>query len=245
MLLGKKGLVFGVTNKNSIGWAVACAWRNAGADVSVVVQEDRFKSKLQGSCFTCDVTKDADLLKCKNEFVSTVGSHVDMIMHSIAYAPKESLRGNLMDCTREDFATTMDISVFSFLAIARAFHPLMSENSSLMCMTYDGSARTVPGYGLMGPAKAALETCTRYLAMELGTHGIRVNGISAGPINTLAARGIANFHVMKENAKNKSPLGKNVSAGDVGDMAAFLASDASKSITGQILYVDAGHSIVK
>lgn len=191
----------------------------------------------------CDVTKDEAIASIADQAAKDLG-RVDILVHSIAFAGRDELSGPYYNTSREGFRTAMDISVFSFVALARAFRPLMSAGGSMLCMTYYGSVKVAPHYNVMGVAKAALESSTRYLAYDLGPEKIRVNAISAGPIRTLAAAGVGGFRDMYKHFAEVSPLRENITIEDVGNAAVFLASDLSARITGEVLYVDSGFSAV-
>jgi len=229
--------------------------------VAIGFQSERFRSKVENLVngevgwkpeetfmMPCDVDNDEDVL----DFASQCSKHfgpngVNMLAHSIAYAPKECLKGRFVDVSREGFKVTMDTSVFSLISLTRAFLPYFETDTSasVMALSFDGSNRVVPGYGLMGPAKACLETSCRYLAADLGPQNIRVNCISAGPINSLAARGIPDFRNLQGKAFEQSPLPEKTEAAHVGDVATFLASECARTITGQTLFVDSGYSITR
>lgn len=251
-LKGKTGIVFGVANKRSIAWAIAQAWHREGARLAFTYQGDRLKDNVEelvnsfgGNTLLlpCDVTRDEDI---KRVF-DAVGGHfgkLDLLLHSVAYAPREALEGEFLQTSREAFKIAMDISAYSLVALSRAAAPLMTNGGSILGMSYYGAEKVVPHYNVMGVAKAALEACTRYLANDLGTKKIRVNCISAGPVNTLAARGIAGFGAMLDRYETHSPLRRNVTAEELGATGAFLASDGAAAITGQVLYVDCGYQIM-
>jgi enoyl-[acyl-carrier protein] reductase I len=252
ILSGKTGLVFGVANKRSIAWAVAQAWAEAGARLIFNYQGERVKDNVEELVGTfgadtpiapCDVTKDEDI----EEFFKMVRSktdRVDLLLHSVAYAPREALEGHFVDTSREAFLTAHNISAYSLLGLTRAAVPLMTHGGSVITMSYYGAEKVVPHYNVMGVAKASLEATTRYLAYDLGTKKIRVNAVSAGPMNTLAARGIAGFGTMIKHYEEHAPLRRNVTPEELGATGVFLASDGAASITGQTIYVDSGYSIM-
>ncbi len=251
-LEGKIGLVFGVANKYSIAWAIAKAWQREGATLVFTYQGERFKKSIQELVDTldsgfvilqCDVTKD-DEIASVFQYITEKFGRCDMLLHSVAYAPREALDGEFISTSRDNFNTALEISAYSLTALARAVAPLMKNGGSIIAMSYYGSEKVFPHYNVMGVAKAALEASTRYLAYDLGTKKIRVNCISAGPVNTLAARGINDFHTMLDYCENHSPLKRNVLPEEIGETAAFLASDGSSGITGQVIYVDCGYSIM-
>ncbi len=251
-LAGKTGLVFGVANKRSIAWGIAQAWAAAGAKLIFSYQGERIKGnveELTGELgqdtpfYPCDVTSDAEI----TEFFNNARKHtdrVDMVLHSVAFAPKEALDDQFVTTSREAFRIAHDISAYSLVALAREAAPLMTQGGSITAMSYYGAAKVIPRYNVMGVAKASLEASARYLAYDLGKQKIRVNCISAGPMNTLAARGIAGFNLMMNHYKERAPLGRSCTAEELGAMGVFLASDGAASITGQTLYVDGGYEII-
>jgi enoyl-[acyl-carrier protein] reductase I len=252
MLEGKTGIVFGVANKRSIAWAIAQAWAKEGAKLAFTFQGERIKenvTELAGTfgpdtlILPCDVTKDDEIA---NVF-KTVGEKfgkLNLLLHSVAYAPKDALEGEFVNTSREAFRVAHDVSAYSLVALARAAEPLMTDGGSIVAMSYYGAEKVVPHYNVMGVAKAALEASTRYLAYDLGPKKIRVNCISAGPVNTLAARGISGFQQMLKHYEERSPLKRNVLPEELGATGTFLASDGAAAITGQVLYVDSGYQIM-
>jgi enoyl-[acyl-carrier protein] reductase I len=252
MLDGKTGIVFGVANKRSIAWAIAQAWHKEGSKLAFTFQGERVKenvAELAGTfgadtlILPCDVTKDEEIT---NVF-KTVGEKfgkLNLLLHSVAYAPKDALEGEFVNTTREAFRVAHDVSAYSLVALARAAAPLMTDGGSIVAMSYYGAEKVVPHYNVMGVAKAALEASTRYLAYDLGPKKIRVNCISAGPVNTLAARGISGFQEMLKHYEAHAPLKRNVLPEELGATGAFLASDGAAAITGQVLYVDSGYQIM-
>jgi enoyl-[acyl-carrier protein] reductase I len=252
LLDGKTGIVFGVANKRSIAWAIAQAWHKEGAKLAFTFQGERVKenvAELAGTfgadtlILPCDVTKDDEIA---NVF-KTVGEKfgkLNLLLHSVAYAPKDALEGEFVNTSREAFRVAHDVSAYSLVALARAAAPLMTDGGSIVAMSYYGAEKVVPHYNVMGVAKAALEASTRYLAYDLGTKKIRVNCISAGPVNTLAARGISGFQQMLKHYEEHAPLKRNVLPEELGATGAFLASDGAAAITGQVLYVDSGYQIM-
>src|SRR6202040_2480845 len=252
VLEGKVGVVFGVANKRSIAWAIARAWAAAGARLILNYQGERLKENLEEltaafgektPLFPCDVSNDAEI-KTFFEKVRGETDRVDLLLHSVAFAPKESLEGDFVSTTREAFRMAHDISAYSLVALAREAAPMMTNGGSILTMTYYGSEKVVPHYNVMGVAKASLEASTRYLAYDLGPKKIRVNCISAGPVNPLAARGIAGFTEMLKHYEAHSPLKRNVLPDELGATGAFLASDGAAGITGQVIYVDGGYQIM-
>lgn len=251
-LAGKTGLVFGVANKRSIAWAIAQAWHEAGANLIFNYQGDRLKENVEELAgtfgadvplFPCDVTSDAEI----DAFFDKVGGltdRVDMLLHSVAFAPKESLTGRFTDTTREAFRVAHDISAYSLIGLSRKAAPLMTNGGSVVAMSYYGAEKVIPNYNVMGVAKAALEASARYLAWDLGGQNIRVNCISAGPVQTLAARGIAGFSAMLKHYEEHAPLKRSCSPEELGATGVFLASDAAAAISGQTIYVDGGYQIM-
>jgi enoyl-[acyl-carrier protein] reductase I len=252
MLAGKTGIVFGVANKRSIAWAIAQAWHKAGAKLAFTYQGERLKDNVEELAGTfgpdtllmpCDVTKDEDIATVFQTVGEKFGK-LDLLLHSVAFAPKDALEGQFVNTSREAFRISHDISAYSLVALARGAAPLMTDGGSIVAMSYYGAEKVVPHYNVMGVAKAALEASTRYLAYDLGTKKIRVNCISAGPVNTLAARGISGFGEMLKHYEAHSPLKRNVLPDELGATGTFLASDGAAAITGQVLYVDCGYQIM-
>jgi enoyl-[acyl-carrier protein] reductase I len=251
-LSGKLGIVFGVANKRSIAWAIAQAWHKAGARLAFTYQGERLKENVEELAgafgpdtliLPCDVTKDEEIAAV----FKTVGdkfSKLHLVLHSVAFAPKEALEGEFINTTREAFRVAQDISAYSLVALARGAVPLMTEGGSILAMSYYGAEKVVPHYNVMGVAKASLEASTRYLAHNLGPRKIRVNCISAGPVNTLAARGISGFIEMLKHYEAHTPLKRNVLPDELGATGVFLASDGAAAITGQVIYVDCGYQIM-
>lgn len=252
ILSGKTGVVFGVANKRSIAWAIAKAWHEAGAKLIFNYQGDRLKENVAElvaefggdlPMYPCDVSKDDEI----DGFFSKVRSHtdrLDLLLHSVAFAPKEALEGDFLSTSREAFRTAHDISAYSLVALSRAAVPLMTEGGSILAMTYYGSVKVIPHYNVMGVAKASLEASTRYLAYDLGAKNIRVNCISAGPVQTLAARGISGLSVMLKHYEERAPLKRSCSTVEIGQTGVFLAGSGSSGITGQVIYVDGGYEIM-
>jgi enoyl-[acyl-carrier protein] reductase I len=252
LLEGKLGLVFGVANKRSIAWAIAQAWAKEGAQLAFTYQGERLRDNVQDLATTfgpdtlilpCDVTRDEDIDQVFSEVGKRFGK-LHLLLHSVAFAPKAALEGRFIDTEREAFRVAHDVSAYSLVALARAAAPLMTDGGSVLGMSYYGAEKVVPHYNVMGVAKAALEACTRYLAYDLGPQKIRVNCISAGPVNTLAARGIAGFTEMLKHYQAKAPLQRNLLPEELGATGTFLASDGAAAITGQVLYVDCGYQIM-
>jgi len=251
-LAGKLGVVFGVANKRSIAWAIAQAWHNAGARLAFTYQGERLKDNVEDLAGTfgadtpiieCDVAKDEHIARVFSEVGQKFG-RLHLLLHSVAYAPREALEGDFVNTSREAYRVAHDVSAYSLVALAREAAPLMTEGGSIVAMSYYGAEKVVPHYNVMGVAKASLEASTRYLAYDLGPKKIRVNCISAGPMNTLAARGIAGFTDMLKHYEAHSPLKRNVVPEELGATGVFLASDGAAAITGQVIYVDSGYQIM-
>ncbi|MEO8435649.1 MAG: enoyl-ACP reductase [Pyrinomonadaceae bacterium] len=252
MIKDKFGIIFGVANKRSIAWATAQALHEGGARLAFTYQGERLKENVEGLTSSempdslvlpCDVTKPDEVeqtfARVKQEF-----SELDFLIHSIAFAPREALEGEYLATTREAFLTALEISAYSLVQLARAATPLMTKGGSIVTMTYYGAEKVVAGYNVMGVAKAALESSVRYLAADLGPRNIRVNAISAGPIQTLSARGVSGLSTMMKHHAERAPLRRNVEAREVGNTALFLCSSLSSGITGEVLYVDCGYNIM-
>ncbi|MBL8183053.1 MAG: enoyl-ACP reductase [Blastocatellia bacterium] len=251
MLENKVGLILGVANKRSIAWACAQACAAQGAKMAFTYQADRLKENVEELAGTledslvvpCDVS-DQTTVDAAIESIRAKYGRLDFIVHSIAFAPKEALEGEFITTTREAFRTALEVSAFSLTQVAFAASSLMSEGGSIVTMSYYGAEKVVPSYNVMGVAKAALEASTRYLAADLGKNNIRVNAISAGPINTLSARGVKNMGSLLGWVGEKAPLKRNVTQAEVGNTALFLVSDLSSGITGETIYVDCGYNIM-
>jgi enoyl-[acyl-carrier protein] reductase I len=252
LLAGKTGIVFGVANKRSIAWAIAQAWAREGAKLAFTYQGERVKENVEELAGTfgtdtlilpCDVTKDDEIANVFKSVGEKFGK-LNLLLHSVAFAPKDALEGEFVNTSREAFRVAHDVSAYSLVALARGAAPLMADGGSIVAMSYYGAEKVVPHYNVMGVAKAALEASTRYLAYDLGPKKIRVNCISAGPVNTLAARGISGFSEMLKHYEARAPLKRNVTPDELGATGAFLASDGAAAITGQVLYVDSGYQIM-
>ncbi|MDQ3804681.1 MAG: enoyl-ACP reductase [Acidobacteriota bacterium] len=250
LLENKFGIIFGVANKRSIAWATAQACREAGARLAFTYQNERLKENVESlisgtdaPLVQCDVTKPEEVEQTFKVVRERFG-RLDFLVHSLAFAPREALEGEYAATTREAFLTALDISAYSLVELARAAAPLMSEGGSVVSMTYYGAEKVVQNYNVMGVAKAALEASTRYLASDLGPRNIRVNAVSAGPLNTLAARGVGNMGTMLRHHAERAPLRRNVEAREVGNAALFLLSPLSSGITGEVLHVDCGYNIM-
>lgn len=250
-LQGRTVAVFGVANKRSIAWAIAQQMQQAGAQLAITYQNERLKQEADdliaalpnSEAFQCDVSRDQEITGLFDRLRERYGK-IDGLVHSIAFASADDLKNDFVDTSREGFRIALEISAYSLVALARAARPLMTEGGSIMTMTYYGAEKVVPKYNVMGVAKAALEACVRYLAYDLGKNNIRVNAISAGPIKTLAARGISGFGDMLKEQSERAPLKRNVDVKEVASTAVFLASDAGSGITGETIYVDCGYNIM-
>lgn len=250
LLENKFGIILGVANKRSIAWATAQACTGAGARLAFTYQNERLKENVEkltegtdAPLIQCDVTKPEEV-ESAFAMVKEKFGRLDFLVHSLAFAPREALEGDFVVTTREAFLTALDISAYSLTEVARAAVPLMTEGGSILSMTYYGAEKVVQNYNVMGVAKAALEASTRYLASDLGKQNIRVNALSAGPINTLAARGVGNLSTMLKHHAERAPLRRNVEPREVGNAALFLLSPLSSGITGEILHVDCGYNIM-
>ena len=250
-LQGKKGLVVGVAHEHSIAWGAARSFRAAGADLALTWFNDKARPYVEPLARSVDaqilMPLDVEVpgqLEAVFEAIMTQWGRLDFVLHSIAFAPRSDLHGRVTDASREGFARAMDISCHSFARMAHLAEPLMAHGGSLLTMSYVGAEEVIPGYGVMGPVKAALEASTRYMACELGPKGIRVNAVSPGPLATRAASGIPDFDALMADAIARAPLRRLVDLDDVGALCTFLVSDAAKSITGNTLFVDAGFHVL-
>jgi enoyl-[acyl-carrier protein] reductase I len=247
----KTAVVFGVANKRSIAWAIAQKLNQAGWRLAITYQNERLEQEAKGlieelagaAGFMCDVSHDEQIAKLFDELKARYGT-LQGVVHSVAFAPAAELSGEFLNTTREGFRIAHDVSVYSLIAVSRAAAPLMTEGGGIVTLTYYGAEKVVPKYNVMGVAKAALEASVRYLASDLGAKNIRVNAISAGPIKTLAARGISGLGDMLKSHAERAPLKRNVDPGEVGSTAAFLLSEAGSGITGETIYVDCGYNIM-
>jgi enoyl-[acyl-carrier protein] reductase I len=250
-LAGKTAVVFGLANKRSIAWGIAQKLHEAGATLAICYQNERMKQEAQSlidelpgaSGFQCDVSNDAEI---DTLFASLKEKYprLDILVHAVAFAPAAELRGDFLNTSREGFRTAMDVSVYSLIAVTRGAAPMMTEGGSVMTLTFYAAEKVVPNYNVMAIAKAGLECTVRYLAWTLGSKNIRVNAISAGPIKTLAARGVGDLSEMLKSHAERAPLHRNVDQLEVGGAALFLASGLSSAITGETLYVDCGYNIM-
>jgi enoyl-[acyl-carrier protein] reductase I len=250
-LKGKTAVVFGLANKRSIAWGIAQRLQEAGAQLAICYQNERMKAEAEdlindlpgASGFQCDVSSDAEIETLFNVLREKYGK-LSILVHAVAYAPAEDLKGEFINTSREGFRIAHEVSVYSLIAVSRAAVPLMTEGGSIMTLTYFAAEKVVPNYNVMALAKASLESTVRYLAWSLGAKNIRVNAISAGPIKTLAARGIGAMGEMLKAAAERAPLKRNVDQLEVGGTALFLASDLSSAVTGETIYVDCGYNIM-
>lgn len=250
-MAGKKGVILGVANKRSIAWGITNVLNEAGASIALTYQGDRLERNVRSLAesldnplvIPCDVTSDEEIealfAKLKDEFGT-----IDFLVHCIAFAPREALEGEFVSTSRDAFKIAHEVSAYSLVALAESAREMMSENGSMLALTYYGSEKVTPGYNVMGVAKASLESSVRYLANDLGPDGIRVNAISAGPVNTVAARGVSGFTDMLKIHKDKAPLRRNVTTEEVGQAALFLLSSMGSGVTGEILFVDSGFHIM-
>jgi len=249
-LKGKVAVIFGLANKRSIAWGIAQKLADAGATLAICYQNERLKrdadelaaSLPDARTFQCDLSVDAEIDSLFASLKETYGK-LNILVHAVAFAPADEIKNDFLFTSREGFRIAHDVSSYTLIAVARAAAPLMTEGGSIMTLTYYGSTKVFPNYNVMGLAKASLEACVRYLAASLGSKNIRVNAISAGPIKTLAARGIGDFTRILTAVEERAPLHRNVDQLEVGNAALFLASDLSSGITGEITYVDAGYNI--
>lgn len=251
LLEGKKALIFGVANKNSIAWGIAQALHAHGCELGFSYGFPQLERRVRplaaelGVEFVeeCNIENDGEIATVFQKAGDRFGQ-IDILIHAIAHAKREDLTGTFVDTSRDGFQLAMDVSVYSLVALTRAAVPLMTNSGSILCLTYYGAEKAVPHYNVMGVAKAALEASTRYLAADLGPKNIRVNAISAGPIKTLSAAGIAGFRKMLRYTEERSPLRRNVTQEEVGKTAVWLCSDLSSGVTGEVVYVDAGYNIL-
>lgn len=251
IMKGKKGLIVGVANNKSIAYGIAKACREQGADLAFTFLNDALKKRVEpiaeelGSHFVyeLDVNNEEHLSNIGDKIKKDLGN-IDFLVHAVAYAPKEALENDFLQTSKEAFDIAMGTSVYSLLSLTRAILPVLNKNSSILTLSYLGGMKYIPHYNVMGVAKAALESSVRYLARDLGSKGIRVNAISAGPIKTLAASGIGDFRMILKYNEVNAPLKRNVSIEDVGNSAMYLLSDLSRGVSGEIHYVDAGYNIM-
>ena len=251
IMQGKKGLIVGVANNRSIAYGIAKECVNQGAEVILTYQNDKLKPRVEKvakelgvkNIYPLDVSKPKELKALKESIENDYGK-IDFLVHSVAFAPREALDGEFINTSKEAFNIAMEISVYSLIDLVRTIEPVLNDGASVVTLTYLGSQKYIPHYNVMGVAKAALEASVRYLAVDLGKRGIRINALSAGPIKTLAASGIGDFsEILKYNEKN-SPLRKNVSISNVGKSGMYLLSELSSGVTGEVHYVDSGYNIM-
>lgn len=250
-LAGKRGLVTGIANADSIAWGCAKAFHALGAELAVTYLNDKALRHVEPLArqveapllLPLDLMRDGEL-EAVFDTVANEWGQLDFVLHSIAFAPRDDLHGRVTDCSRAGFLQAMDVSCWSFIRMAKLAEPLMRNGGTLFCMSYYGSQMAVEHYNMMGPVKAALESATRYLAAELGPQGIRVHAISPGPLKTRAASGIAEFDALLDRAQAKAPTRSLVSIDDVGEATAWLATDAARRMTGQTIYIDGGYHII-
>jgi enoyl-[acyl-carrier protein] reductase I len=250
-LKGKRGLVMGVSNGRSLGWAIAERLQAAGAELAFSYQGERLKEDLEKltrempgtRLYQCDVTREEELAATFADLKETWGT-LDYVVHSIGFAPRAAMDGRYIETTKQDWLTALEISAYSLVAVARAAEPLLTEGGGLVTLTYYAAEKVVPKYNVMGIAKSALEASVRYLAYEMGKKGVRVNAVSAGPVRTVAARSIPGFLKMYNRVAEMSPLGRNVTHEEVGNLGVFLLSPLAAGITGETVYVDAGYHIM-
>jgi enoyl-[acyl-carrier protein] reductase I len=251
-LQGKKALIFGVANEKSIAWAIARMFHEQGAELAITYAGEAFEKRVRplaeslgaAAILPCNVTSDEEIAAVFSE-LGTIWDGVDIIIHAVAFANKEELKGNILSTTREGFTTAMDISVYSFLGIMKAAQPMMQgRDAAALTLSYYGAMKVFPSYNVMGIAKAALEASVRYLSEALGPEGIRVNAISAGPIRTLAAAGVNGFHNILSHVESKAPLRRTITQEDVAKSALYLCSDLASGVSGEIHYVDGGYNII-
>jgi len=251
MLEGKRGLVVGIANERSIAYGIARAARAVGATLAVTYQNDRLLRRVEPLArdlgatvvMPCDVTRDEEIANVAERLTEAWGS-IDFLVHAVAFAEREDLEGRFVDTGRAGFATALDVSAYSLVALSRALLPLFAQGGSIVTLSYGGSRRAMPNYNIMGVAKAALEATVRYLAADLGPDGVRVNALSPGPIKTLSAAGVRGLRTMLAHAAEQAPLRRNVTIDDVGRAATFLLSDLSAGTTGEVIHVDAGYHAI-
>jgi enoyl-[acyl-carrier protein] reductase I len=252
LLEGKKAVIFGVANEKSIAWAIAEAYRREGAEVALTYAGEAVAKRViplgesigAGIIVPCDVRSDEDIARTFDKIGKAWGG-VDILVHSVAFAPKEELKGTFLNTTREGFATALEISAYSLIALAKHAAPLMQErNGSIIAMTYYGGQKVFPNYNVMGVAKAALEASVKYLAEALGPEGTRVNAISAGPLRTLASAGVGGFNQIAGHVAGKAPLRRNISQEEVANAALYLASPLASGVTGEVHFVDSGYNVI-
>ena len=250
IMKGKKGLIIGVANNKSIAYGIAKACADQGAELILTYQNEKLQGRVQKvadeldvkNIYPLDVSKEEEILSLRDSIEKDYGK-IDFIVHAVAFAPKEALTGKFVNVTKDAFSIALQISVYSFIEVAQKFSDILNDGASLLTLSYLGSERYIPHYNVMGVAKAALESSVRYMAVDFGDRGIRVNAISAGPIKTLAASGIGDFRKILTYNEENSPLRRNVTIEQVGNSAMYLLSDLSSGVTGEIHYVDSGYNV--
>jgi enoyl-[acyl-carrier protein] reductase I len=250
LLQGKKVVILGVANDKSIAWAIARLFREQGAELILTYAGEAIEKRvrplaesIQAEVFPCNVTSDEEI-DALMAFAGSRWSGIDILVHSVAFADKDELKGTILSTTRAGFGTALDISAYSFIGLMKAAHPLMTGRSaSALCLSYYGAVKVFPNYNVMGVAKAALEASVRYLAAGVGGDGIRVNGISAGPIKTLAAAGVGGFNQILNTVEERAPLHRNITQEEVAKAALYLSSDLASGVSGEIHYVDGGYNV--
>lgn len=251
LLKDKKALIFGVANERSIAYGIAKIFKEQGAKLAFSYLGDALKKRVEpisenlggDFIFPCDVSKDEDIAQVK-KLVAEKWGNFDILVHSVAFAQREDLQGRFIDTSRKGFQIALDISAYSLVKLCQELEELLNPEGSVLTMTYYGAEKAVPNYNVMGVAKAALEACVRYLAVDLGQKNVRINAISAGPIKTLAASGISGFKTILKTIEEKAPLGRNITQEDVAKTALYLASDLASGVTGEVIFVDAGYNIL-
>jgi len=251
LLDGRRALIFGVANDHSIAWGIAQALHAEGAEIGFSSVEQLIDKRVRplaesiGSTFVepCDVQSDEDIARVFDQWRKQYAK-LDILVHALAFAKREELEGLFVNTSREGFALALDISAYSLVGLVRAARPYMSDGGSVIALTYYGSEKVVANYNVMGVAKAALEACVRYLAVDLGPSGVRVNAISAGPVRTLAASGVSDFKTMYRRFRDVAPIRRNITIEDVAGTALYLASDLSTAVTGEVVYVDGGFNVI-
>ncbi|BCS89043.1 enoyl-ACP reductase FabI [Pseudodesulfovibrio sediminis] len=251
LLKGKKALIFGVVNDRSIAYGIAKQFKEQGARLAFSYAADPIKRRLEPICeelegefmFKCDVTNDEEIEKGRS-IVEEQWGDVDILVHSIAYANREDLKGRFIDTSREGYKVALEVSSYSLVSLCKAYETMLKPGASVLTMSYYGAGKVVANYNAMGVAKAALEACVRYLSVDLGDIGVRINAISAGPVKTMAASGISGFSTILGRIEEKAPLHRNITIDDVGKCALYLASDLSSGTTGDVIFVDSGYNIM-
>jgi enoyl-[acyl-carrier protein] reductase I len=251
-MIGKRAVILGVANDHSIAWAIARAFRNAGAELALTYPNEAIERRVRPLAesigadivLPCDVTRDEEIAAMFGALGERWGS-LDVVVHAVAFALREDLKGRFLDTSRQGFQVALDVSAYSLVAVTRAAEPLLAERrGSVLTLSYFGAEKVIPHYNVMGVAKAALEACVRYLAHDLGPQGVRVNAISAGPLRTLSSAGVRDFKSMLHHQSERAPLRRNVTTDEVAAAAVFLCGDSAGAVTGEILHVDAGYNVM-